>query len=124
MSHGNTIEYTVEQILEAIKGSGSIMSTVAKKLGCTWKTAETKINQHEETKQAFADERQTIIDMAESVVFNSIQEKDVQTAKWVLSTLGKKRGYSEKHELGFTDSSGEDKEIVIKLIKADGTTNS
>ena len=105
MSHGNTIEYTVEQILEAIKGSGSIMSTVAKKLGCSWKTAESKINQYEETRQAFEDERQTIIDMAESVVFNSVQEKDVQTAKWVLSTIGKKRGYSERHELTGEDGS-------------------
>ena len=112
MSHGNTIEYTIDQILEAIKGSGSIMSTVAKKLGCSWKTAETKVNQHEETRQAFEDERQTIIDMAESVVFNSVQEKDVQTAKWVLSTIGKKRGYSERHEI-----TGEDGSNLFDILK-------
>ena len=91
--------YTPEDIIEAIKGSGSIISTIAKRLGCTWTTARTYINKWESTKQAFIDETETILDMAESKLYESIQSGNTQDAKWLLSTKGKDRGFNEKHEI-------------------------
>ena len=94
--------YTQTTVLEAIKGSGAIVSTVARRLGCQWITARRYIDKWEATKQAMADEEDTILDMAESKLYEAIQNNDIQAAKWILSTKGKKRGYSEKHEVEHT----------------------
>lgn len=106
-------KYTQENILEAIKDSGAIVSTVARRLGCEWITAKRYIEKWESTRQAFSDEQETILDMAEGTLFNAIKEKDVQAAKWILATKGKKRGYSEKQEI---EHSGG---VVIRVDKDD-----
>ena len=91
--------YKQEDMLEAIKGSGAIVSTIAKRLGCKWITAKRYIEKWEATRQAFADEQETILDMAESKLYESIQGGNTQDAKWLLSTKGKDRGFNEKHEI-------------------------
>ncbi len=92
-------------IIEAIKDSGGIMSTIARRLGVTWHTADTWVKQYDETKQALQDEREAILDLAESTLFRNIKDGNSQDAKWLLSTMGKNRGYSERHEI--TGADGE-----------------
>lgn len=92
-------KYTQSQFLEAIKGSGGIVSTIAKRVGCEWDTAKKWITEKPKLKQAFDNERESILDMAEGVLLKSIQGGDSQDAKWVLSRLGKSRGYVERQEL-------------------------
>ena len=97
--------FTEDQILFAIKGSCAIITNIAESLGCSWNTAKRQIETGNETiKKAFDDERERVIDKAESVILDAIDEKDIQTSKWYLSTIGKKRGYSEKMEI---EHSGE-----------------
>ena len=82
-------------ILEAIKGSGGIMSTIARKLGVTWHTADSWIRESGELMEALKDEKETILDMAESTLLTKIKEGDEQSAKWYLSKIGKLRGYGD-----------------------------
>lgn len=96
---GKKKAYTREQVLEAIKGSAGVISTIAKRLNCKWLTAQTWCKNWEETKKALADEEEAVLDMAESAVYKSIQDGNTQDAKWLLATKGKKRGFSEKHEI-------------------------
>jgi len=93
-----------KDVLEAIKGSGSVTNTIAKRLGVTWHTAKRYINKWEATKRAFEDEEQTILDQAESAIYQSIQNGNTQDAKWLLATKGKNRGFSERHEITGADS--------------------
>lgn len=74
------------------------MSSIAKKLSVTWHTAKSYVETWPETQQAFQDEREKIVDMAEATLFKSIREGDTGDAKWVLSRLGKDRGYVERNE--------------------------
>jgi len=92
------------ETLNALKGSGGIMSTVAKRLECDWHTAERYVNLWESTKQAFKDERETILDMAESTILTGIKDGDLGSARWMLATLGKNRGYTEKVEMEHSGS--------------------
>jgi phosphoenolpyruvate carboxylase len=92
-------DYKMEEVLTAVKGSASIMSTIAQKLNCNWMTAQTYVNKWEETKIAYSDEIEKVLDICESSLFSSVKGGDVQSAKWILSTKGKKRGYSEKMEI-------------------------
>ena len=107
----------IDTVLEAITDSGGIVSTVAKKLGVSWGTARKYIQSWPETVQAFEDETEKILDMAESVLYSSIREGSSQDAKWILATKGKRRGFSEKHEI---QHSGElDSTVRIEVVSAD-----
>lgn len=91
--------YSKELVLEAINECHGVILTVAQRLGCRWDTARRYIDKWETTKQAFDNEREKLLDMAESVVFKAIENGDIQTAKWVLATLGRDRGYNERQEI-------------------------
>ena len=94
--------YTKKQVLEAIKNSHGIVSTIADKLKCAWHTADTYVKKWDETLKAYEDEGEKYIDSAESVINKALKNDDVQAAKYVLSTKGKKRGYNEKQEIEHT----------------------
>ncbi len=107
------LNYTEEDILEAIKGSAGIVSTIAKKMDCNWHTAKTYINKYDSCKEAYSSEEEKVLDMAESTLYNSIKEGNTQDCKWLLSTKGKKRGFSEKTEIDHNINGG------INIVYAD-----
>ena len=108
------IDKTTDEIIEAIKGSGGIISTIAKRLNVSWHTADKYIQQSDETKEALADEREAILDMAEGAVYSSIKEGNTQDAKWLLATKGRKRGFNEKIDVDVNGSLN-----VVYLDKQD-----
>ena len=106
--------YSLDIMLDAIKGSGGITLTVAQRLKCDWMTAQKYINKWATSKTAFEAEGQQILDIAESVLERNIriaynQQRDPQTGeehlvdtsdvKWLLSRKGKIRGYADKAEI-------------------------
>ena len=91
--------FSQDTVLAAIEGSAGIMTPVANKLGCDWRTAQKYVNKWAQTRQAFDNEQEKILDMAESVLFRNIKGGDSRDAKWVLSKKGKSRGYGESLEV-------------------------
>ena len=89
----------LQVILRAIKGSGGIVSVIAKKLKVNYDTARRYIELNEETRTAFNDETNKIIDLAKQTVFQSIRDGDTGTARWLLATKGKHEGFTEKTEV-------------------------
>ncbi len=92
--------YNVQQFIDAIPGSGGIISVIARRVGCGWHAAHRYVTQYPTVAAAYNDEVESTLDMAESVVLESIREnRDVTTAKWYLVTKGKSRGYTERQEI-------------------------
>jgi len=112
---GSARNFTCEQVTIAIKGTAGIVSNIAKKLACDWSTASRYIGKWDATKVAYANEKEAVLDLAESTLVKSIRDGDVQSAKWILSTKGKERGYTERQEL--TGADGKEP-ITIKIIGA------
>lgn len=123
-------QYKAQEVIEAIQGSGGIVSTIAKRLGTNWLTVRRYIDNYPTIKAAFDAERESLLDIAESVLANNIklalkqqQEggglADSTDAKWALSRLGKHRGFSDKQEV---ELSGSD--ITIKVEYADSNGSS
>ena len=96
--------YTVAQFKAAIPGSGSIISTIAKRVGCDWYTAKRHIDASATLSRMYKDERESILDMAESVLFKNIENGDSADSKWILSKLGKDRGYGDSVDLKHSES--------------------
>lgn len=91
--------YTAEQFIKAIPGSGGIISTIARRVGCGWHTARDYVDKHPSVKQAYDDECEAVLDLAESKTIKAIEAGDMQTVRYYLSTKGRKRGYVERQEI-------------------------
>ena len=91
--------FTKKEILSAIKDSGGIVSRIAEKLQCNWTTANYYVNMYDVTKQAYADEKDQILDIAESSLLSNIQQGNMDATKYYLSKKGKCRGYGDNVEL-------------------------
>ncbi len=98
--------YTVKQFADAIPGCGGIVSTVAKRVGCEWRTANKWIQAHPTLRQAFEDECETVNDLAESVLIKSIQAGDTADAKWWISRKRREQ-FTERHEVIVSWDDGE-----------------
>ena len=91
--------YTAQQFIAAIPNTGGIVTAIARKVGCTWDTARRYIDRHPTIQRAYQDECESILDLAESKVISAIKNDDSQMIRYYLSTKGKRRGYSERHEI-------------------------
>jgi len=108
-------QYTVKQFADAIPGSGGIISTIARRVGCEWATADKWCKESPTLARMLQDERESILDLAESVLFKNIREGDTSDAKWLLARMGKQRGYADKQEIEHSGSV-----IVVNWDSVDG----
>jgi hypothetical protein len=74
--------FTAKQFIDAIPGTGGIISTIAKKVGCQWHTAKKYIETHTTVRQAYDNEKNRIDDAAVSNIYQAIIDKDLSTSKW------------------------------------------
>jgi hypothetical protein len=111
--------YTKSKVLAAIKGSAGIRSTIAARLGCSWNTANALCKKWPETVEAMQDEREAILDMSETTLLKSIKDGDTGSAKWMLSTIGKERGYVERQEV--TGKDGKALAISVEFVEPEKT---
>ena len=103
---------TKRKLLAAIKSSkGGIISAIAEKCGVAWGTCNNAIQSDPECLQAWIDQRELFLDVCENTIAKSVASGDTQDAKWVLSRLGKKRGYGDQVDV---TSGGEP--ITIKVV--------
>lgn len=109
-------KYTAQDFIDAIPGTGGIVSAIARKLSCDWNTANKWITTYPTVKAAYDAECEAMLDLAESTVLKNIKEGDTSDAKWYLTKKGKRRGYGDNLEL--TGNGGGP--VVIKLTWGDG----
>lgn len=91
-------DYDITTIKNAIEGTGGIMQHIAQKLGCEWHTAKTYIEKYPETKLAYDNECESVIDLAESKLIENIEDNDNTAIIFFLKTKGRHRGYIERIE--------------------------
>ena len=114
-------QYKAQQFIDAIPNSGGIISTVARKIGCSWDTVKRAIDDYPTVKTAYDNECEQGLDVAHSVVLGNVQaaakqqresgytmQVDSTDAKWYLSRKGK---WSERQEVTGVDGG----EILIRL---------
>ena len=87
------VQKTKQAVLEAIKGSLGIISTIAKRLDCESRTAKRLIDKWQETKDALIDEQELVLDLADTGLYDALIKKEQWAIKFILSTKGQSRGY-------------------------------
>ena len=75
------------------------MSTIAKRLELSWRTAQKYVEKWPATQAALEEEKEAVSDLAESAIIKSIQNGNTQDAKWYLSKKAKDRGFADRIEV-------------------------
>lgn len=94
--------YTARMIAAALRATGGMISLAAQRLKCEPSTIYRRLDQDSNLKQVLTDEREKLIDLAESALRKKIGDGDIAAVIFTLKTVGKKRGYIEKQEIEWT----------------------
>lgn len=109
----NKNQYKAKQFIDAIPGTGGIISTIAKRVGCDWITAKKYITEMKTISDAYIAECEAVLDMAESKVISMMNKEDGAMLRYYLSTKGKRRGYVERQEI--TSADGKAFKVKVTL---------
>lgn len=75
--------YKAKTFVNAMPGTGGVISTLADKVGCAWNTAKKYIDEYPTVKLAYDNECSRVTDVAKSVIIHEIvTNRDTSTAKW------------------------------------------
>ena len=96
---GKPNQFTAKQFIDAIPGTGGIISTIAERVGCAWNTAKKYCTKYPTVRRVWQNEREGILDMAEVAVIKQVKNGEQWAVKFMLATLGKDRGFTEKQEI-------------------------
>jgi len=88
-----------ERIKNAIEGSQGIYTRIAAKAGVSRQTVVNYMKENAELRELALEERNSLVDAAESKAFELIEDGDGPTVRFVLSTLGADRGYKSQQAI-------------------------
>lgn len=87
-----------EKIITALDASYGIITDAAKKLGVSRRTLHYWIDADIELQEAAKNAREGLIDLTEGVLIKNLKAGKEATSIFVAKTLGRHRGYVERHE--------------------------
>lgn len=94
-----------EDVLLALRRTNGIQAAAAILLGVHRNTIANYIRAHPEVKEEYDSQRETFVDLAEQKLFEKVKDGDWNAIRFVLATLGKNRGYSERSEVTGADGA-------------------
>ena len=101
-------------MLEALIKTRGIVTYAADNAGIDRTTHYVWCEQDPDYKKKVEDIAEIALDAAENSLHGQIDEKNTAATIFYLKTKGKKRGYIEKQEIGFTDPDGNAMQILFK----------
>lgn len=114
--------FSKERFEMAIKDSMGIKTGIAQRVGCSRQTVENALERWPDLQTMIADERTSIIDLAETKLMQQISGGELRAILFTLETLGKDRGWTKRTEV--TGAGGERllglSPDVVKLVETMG----
>ena len=92
-------EHTAQKIITALKESTGLLTVAAKKAGVSYSTVNRYANDFPSVREALEEAKEAMLDFTEGKLFEQIAEGNIASIIFYLKTQGKKRGYTERHEL-------------------------
>ena len=108
-------KFSTETVIKALKKARGIKAVAAKILGCDRHTVDNYIKRHPTVAKAYQEQRETLIDVAEGKLITKLDADESWAIKFVLTTLGKKRGYVERQEI----AGVEDAPLAVRIYIPD-----
>jgi len=89
---GRNKEFTAQEIIKAMKGTGGILSVVAEKLDCSSKTVQNYIKEYPTIKEAWISERLRLRSAAELTIANHVKNGNLKAAMFIVNQLDPETG--------------------------------
>jgi undecaprenyl pyrophosphate synthase len=89
---------------KAIKNTRGIITTIARNLDVDRVTVYKFLKKNKKARQMLEDEKEKVYDVAESVLYQKLAEKDMNAVRLLLlnNKRGRERGYGESREVNMT----------------------
>jgi len=103
--------YTDDQVIEAIRRARGVKSAASAALRCHRRTLDSYIARSERVRQAYEEERGTLVDAAQVQLMEAVDACKWKAVHFTLITLGRGRGYRIHHDRkppAAVDRSGRD----------------
>lgn len=88
-----------ELVKLALENSAGIILHAASALKIDRKTLSSWLKRHPEVAEEADDHKQSVVDLAESNVIKAVRAGDYRASEFVLVTLGKSRGWTQRTEV-------------------------
>lgn len=85
-------------------------------IGCNRETIRIRAASSKKLQDIIHEERASILDIAESALYNRVLDGDMRAIEFTLRTIGKDRGYVEKRQEEITGKDGGPIESVVIYI--------
>jgi len=108
--------YTQQQVIDTLVRTGGLKGPAARALRCHRHTINSYIERYPAVKQAQEDALQDTIDLAQSRLVALVKKDDWRAIRFLLCTLGKDRGFTERTEI---QAVGGDFEAFRRQIEDD-----
>ena len=92
-------KFTVEQVVNATKGSGGFVTEIARRLGCSRSTIYRYKANHKEVAEAIFEEKEHLLDTAESALLQQVNSGNITAIIFYLKTQGYHRAYGDRSKL-------------------------
>lgn len=112
---GPGFDFTEQEMAEALEAANGLTATAAEFLGCSQSTVHAAMKRHPSLMELHQIKRDIVIDRAEDKLFEAIQEGEAWAVKYALSTIGKRRGFTERTELTGADGGAIRTEHTVPL---------
>jgi hypothetical protein len=118
--------YTAEKVITALRASGGVMAEAAKKLECHRGTVENYIKRYPTVAAAYEEARATLVDTAESKLMAMVDHGEWPAVRFVLVTLGNRRGYGPHAEVATAaiDPREHDYELALDMVYGEAEVES
>lgn len=103
-------QYTAKQFIDAMPGTGGVISALAERVGCTWPTAHRYIETYATVRRAWEAERSRITDIAENNIIKAIKSGDMAMSKWWLQVMREEFVPRQRNE---NENSGE---VIVHVV--------
>ena len=107
----NKDRYSQARVIDAIKAARGIKATAAANLKCSRQTVTNYIDRYPAVKAAYEEAVESTIDLAQSKLIVLVEREEWPAIRFLLVTLGKDRGFTERTEI---QTLGEDQEVVFQ----------
>jgi hypothetical protein len=94
--------YSTDQVVEALRTSRGLVSMAAQKLRCDVDTVQRYCRRYPEVEAAKRESRVSMLDLAESRLWDAIDRGEGWAIAFCLKTIGRSRGYGERLDIGLT----------------------
>lgn len=91
--------YTAKQVEAALVEAKGIKTIAARLLGCSWLTVDRYCQRYASCRAVVENQRRQVVELAENHIWAAVNRGDLEICRWVLKTLGKDLGYTERQEV-------------------------